>query len=146
MFDLDQCTHHLNQVLCALSLTAQTETKPDVEWWMHYQIRQADLSEHYDDMIEVRDSGVRISLVIPNSLPGRGLFTKKAFKTGDHVISFAGYWMEATVWAAEDPETRSYAFSVPEHEDWPDMLNLVYVTHKGQADFINCGMIGDEVC
>lgn len=132
--------------MCALSLTAQTERYPDVEWWMHYQIPQCDLHLYFEVGVEVKDSQVRGSLTYPDVKAGKGLFAKDAYKKGALIVGFPGYWMEETVWGAENKEFRHYAFSVPSDTDWGPMHNLVYVTHSAQANYINAGVIGEEVC
>jgi hypothetical protein len=127
-------------------VATQNHPEPDLEWWMHYQIPEDELHLHQTEDCEVKDSTLKPSTTFPSSSPGRGLFTKVARKTGDMIVAFPGYWMEENTFGHEDPTQQGnhYAFSVP--EDWGSMPNLVYVTHNSQANFINAGVIGSEVC
>jgi hypothetical protein len=112
----------------------------DLEWFMHYQIPRAKLDSYYENTLEAKTSTL-VGTTADD--PALGLFTTIKRKDGDFLCSFPGYWM-CTDLAAEAQQTNKklYVFSTENAN-----LNeyLVYATHPCQANFMNSGIINDEV-
>ena len=117
----------------------------DVEWMMHYQIPSNELFDYHANDCEAKPSGIPRSVKHPDMSPGTGLFSKTARKKGDFILGFPGYWMPDLAFSPESTREGSYAFAVPSEPAWAAMAAMVYVTHPGQANFINAGVVGDEV-
>jgi hypothetical protein len=134
------------QTLCALSVASQLDVDADLEWWMRYQIPCETLHLYHEEGLEVKKSALPRSLSCPSADPGKGLFTKIKRKAGEVIVSFPGYWMEENVYGLGAGRRDHYAFSIPRGTGgWGAMHNLIYVTHPGQANYINAAKIGDEV-
>jgi hypothetical protein len=145
-------TVHLNtpsipthkQTLCALSVAAQT-MGADPEWWMHYQIANEDIHMYHESTCEVKVSGLRGSVGRPDMHPGKGLFTTMDRTKDELIVAFPGYWMQRRVFGKQASLNDSYAFTPPSTHGWQALDDMVYVTHPSQANFINAGIIDNEV-
>ena len=132
-------------------MTSQMVKTSDLEWWMHYMIPMETLHLYYDANYEVRQSQIAPSKRFPDQDPGKGLFTTVDRFKGDFLCSFPGYWMAADVfptWMDTVQDSESYGFQIkqPDIKDgWPEMPDLVYVSHVCLANRINAGKINDEV-
>lgn len=143
-------THTPPQTLCALSKSSQLHDG-DLEWWMHYMIPAETLHLYFEKGFEVKPSEIMPSASHPNQNPGKGYFTTIKRSKGDYLCSFPGYWMASTVyprWTREVKDSESYGFNFhqPNVKDgWPDIQDLIYVSHACPANRINSGKIDTEV-
>lgn len=117
----------------------------DAVWLMHYHVPREIVNNFHEDSCYTAASKLKRSEKFPDKDPGKGLFTKVYRNKGDVIVKFPGYWMEATVFHAMSKKDKPYAFVVPESDTWGNMTQLLYVTHKCQANYINAGIIEDEV-
>jgi hypothetical protein len=134
--------------MCFLSVCSQVHHYADLEWWMHYMIPQEELPRYYPKDLKVKPSEVAPSKDAP--FPGNGLFTTVSRKKGEELCSFPGYWMASVVWTAYQLATKDtpYCFAITNDNSpagWPDIPELLYVTHKCMANNINAGLVNDEV-
>jgi hypothetical protein len=137
--------------MCHLSVASQVHKYADLEWWMHYMIPEEELGRYYPKDLKIKPSQVAPSEGAP--FPGNGLFTTAPRVKGDFLCSFPGYWLASDVWSAYQhacvaTKDTPYCFSITNDKSeagWPEIPELLYVTHKCMANSINAGLVNDEV-
>ena len=132
--------------MCTLFTASRYVENVDLEWLMHYQIPCLELEKFHSATLETKPSNLPRSTKNPSVDPRRGLFTTIVRKKGDLLCAFPGYWMNNDLCALQqNKEVDLYAFTPPSEQGWPQMPELVYATHPCQANFMNDGVIGEEV-
>ena len=133
--------------MSALVKVAQLDPLCSLEWLMHYQIPVETLEMYWQDGLEKRDSQLAKSTLCPGMTIGKGLFTTMPIKKGALVCYFPGYWMhdEHAKQCLKIAKGNSYAFSLPVDQDWPAVYDIVFMTHRCDANYINAGKIRDDV-
>jgi len=85
----------------------------------------------------------------PHLDPAMGLFTVTARRKGEFICSYPGYWMYGSVfpkWLKEsDGASYGFSFSHKTNDNWPNVEQLLYVTHPCLANTINAAKTGAEV-
>lgn len=118
---------------------------------MHYQIPFEDAHRHHSKSV------ITMTSTLPDRpatrtqckiAAGQGLFAATDFKKDDFVVGFPGFWVHSQL--ADAPASAlkmkdSYNFTLPDDMGWGSMHKMVYATHKCQANYINAGVIGQEV-
>jgi hypothetical protein len=130
--------------MAALSMATLHSDHGDLEWMMHYQIPDEQVSHFWETSVVVQPSKLPQSTKFPDLVVGDGLFTSIAREKGDYICAFPGYWMDSTLFDFAG-NANCYGFSTTPEKGWPCMDSLVYVTHPCGANKINAGQIDDEV-